>query len=111
MHACQRGHVTAVPPSVLWPAPPEHQRGVAAGDLLRGDTGPVVVVLPALLVLVPLVLLFVLVVILLFLLAARRQEAEHRHFLSEPADGVVAGGLEGAGQEAVLGDDAGHMGV
>jgi len=103
VHARRGAHMTPVPAPVLRAAPPDDQRGVAPGDQIREEAGVVVMVM-SMPVLVARLLLAVLVtpivtVVLLplpLLHAVRRLEALHQHILPEPADDLVAGGLEGA---------------
>lgn len=92
--ALPRARVTFVPALVLNFDPPEKQGGVALRDVRVEQAGPAAEVL----VLVPKLVLVVVV-------------AVHGGLLLVPVDHHGADGPEAAGQEAVVRDDARHVGI
>lgn len=97
--ALRCAHVTPVRASVLETTPPEDERGVATGYQVwenGGSAGELLV----LEVLFAAVLVLVLVIVPLILV--------HHHVLPEPLDGLLAAGLEAAGEHALLRNKARH---
>lgn len=87
--------MTPVSSSVVQSASPDEQRSVAMGyqGWVNGE------------VLVPGVRFAAVLAAISGVAALKRV---HQHILSEPADGLIAAGLEAAGERAVLGHGAHH---